>query len=299
MRAVRIVRSDRAPSASHGPGPFHHVPVGAAARERAIDLLDTIERFDCTTAVVDVSVETAVLCRLAGLRTVVLRQSGRRSDDAHALAHASADLVWIPQHAQLEPHVEHGRVAFSGAFSRYDDARIERCRSSFHAPLSAQRRRRKVVVMLGAGGSAFPESIWARGGAPWDIEVVVLGSSRRWTAGSVRSLGHVDDPLPLLSGADAVISSGGWASVHDLASLNVPNAVVAEQRPFDEQAVRAAALGEAGLVVSLDRWPVPAELPKALERCAALRDDRWVPYYDGQGARRAAQTISEVHHSRA
>jgi hypothetical protein len=234
---------------------------------------------------------------LAGLRTIVLRQSGRRTDPGHALAHDCADVVWVPQHERLEPHIaQTKRISYSGAFSRYDDRRLETC------PFTSDSRRgsvrKRVVVLLGAGGSAFPERTWTQGGSPAGVDVVVLGSEQRWAAGAVQSLGHVDDPLPFLLAADAVISSAGWASVHDLASLGIPNAVVAEARPFDEQTVRAAALNDAGLVVALDGWPAPANLGAVLEQCDALAPDRWAPFYDGRGARRAATIISEVHHGR-
>ena len=47
---------------------------------------------------------------LLGLRTVTVRQSGRRDDEAHRIGLASADVVWVPQHRDLEPHAADHRL---------------------------------------------------------------------------------------------------------------------------------------------------------------------------------------------
>lgn len=287
------VRSDRVTEPVAGPGPFHHVPVGPVARERAADLLDTIARHDCSTAVVDVSVETAVLCRLAGLRVVVLRQSGRRDDAPHRLAHECADVVWVPQRRSLEPFVEtSARVEFTGGFSRFDG-----CNRGDHepGPRSARRGPRRVVALVGAGGTAFPEQAWRTVAPPAGTEVTVLGLRSTWNDGAVRSIGRVQDPLRHLRAADVVVSSAGWASVHDLASVGVPAALVAEPRPFDEQQVRVDAMARAGVAVGLGRWPTPDELGEVLDRCGRLDPQRWDCHYDHHGAQRAAAMIEEVH----
>jgi hypothetical protein len=257
-------------------------------------VLDTAARHGCTTAVVDVSVETAVLCRLAGLRTVVLRQSGRRDDPPHKLAHDCADVAWVPQHRHLEPHfsARHG-THFTGAFNRYDTARSSRGHARCHLGVASARR--LVVVLLGSGGSTFPAEAWQRQPDVGSIDVVVLGEPRCWSSGSIRSLGRVPEPSRHLCAADAVVSAGGWASVHDLVSLGVPSALVAEPRPFDEQRVRVDALDGAGLAVGLERWPLPQDLESVLEACDELDPGRWSQCYDGKGAQRAAEMIEAVH----
>ncbi len=291
--AAEQLPSDRS-CAQQGPGPFHHVPLDTTAAQRARAVLDVAERHHCTTAVVDVSVETAVLCRLAGLRTVVLRQSGRRDDAPHALAHDCADVVWVPQHRELEPHLDRNHtLQCTGAFSRFDD------RLPGHAAarsrLGVDASRTLVVVLLGEGGGTFDETRWRQHCVPEDVDVVLLGTTSRWSWGNVRALGRIEDPFDHLCAADVVLSAAGWASVHDIASAGAPAALVAEQRPFAEQQVRIEALSAAGLVVALDAWPGPEELLHVLARCAALEPGRWDRYYDRKGARRAAEMIEEVH----
>jgi hypothetical protein len=295
--AVAALPSDRS-CAERGPGPFHHVPLDHTAADRARALLDVAERHDCTTAVVDVSVETAVLCRLAGLRTVVLRQSGRRDDAPHALAHDCADVVWVPQHRMLEPYLdERPTLRCSGAFSRFDDRRPGH--AAARSRLGVDPSRTLVVMLVGQGGCTLDAALWRRHRLPQGVDVVLLGTASRWHHDAVTALGRVDDPFDHLCAADVVISAAGWASVHDIASAGASAALVAEQRPFGEQQVRVEALDAAGLVVALETWPRPEELLQVLARCAALEPGRWDPYYDRKGAQRAAAMIEEVHHGTA
>ena len=134
-------------------GPWHHAPAGATQRRRALDLVAAVEAHGCTTAVVDVSMEVTVLARLLGLRLVTVRQSGRRDDAPHRIGFASADVVWVPQHRDLEPldGPPDERWSFTGAFSRFDDAptgrRVARCG-------------RRAVLLVGAGGTSFRAEAW-------------------------------------------------------------------------------------------------------------------------------------------
>lgn len=291
--SVAPLPSDRSDTAQ-GPGPFHHVPLSRIAADRARAVLEVAGRHDCTTAVVDVSVETAVLCRLAGLGTIVLRQSGRRADAPHTLAHDCADVVWVPQHRDLEPHLD-GRPTLrcTGAFSRFDERRPGH--AAARSRLGIDPSRTLVVVLVGEGGSTFDEARWRQHPSPEGVDVVLVGTASRWRRGSVEALGRIEDPFDHLCAADAVLSAAGWASVHDLASVGVPTALVPEERPFAEQQVRVEALGAAGLVVALDAWPGPEDLERVLVRCAALEPGRWDRFYDRKGARRAAEMIEEVH----
>ncbi len=289
-----VLSSDVDSFSEQGPGPFHHSPQSQVARRRMHELLDLIDRHHCTTAVVDVSVETVVACRLAGMRIVALRQSGYRADDGHRLAHACADAVWVPQHRALEPFVgDLARVHYSGAFSRHDPTPIGRAAARLAVGWSTSCRH--VVMVVGRGGTRFPISAWRAGDVPGGTQVHLVGLEQRWRRAGVESLGWVRDPQPLFAAADVVLTSAGWSSVHDVASARARMGVVAEDRPFDEQLVRARALHEAGLVVALDRWPEPSGLAGDLERIEALDPATWETFYDRSGAARAAEIVRDVH----
>lgn len=269
-------------------GPWHHAPACAEQRARAASLADAIARHGVTTAVVDVSMEVAVLCRLHGLRVVAVRQSGRRSDEAHRIGLASADVVWVPQHRSLEPSVDEAddRWVYTGAFSRFDGE--PRTASRPLAP-------RVVALVVGAGGTSFEIDAWRTAAAPPGWRVLIVGSDRRWSTNDVTSVGRIDQVLPVLQSADVVVTSAGWAAVADTVVAGACLVVVPEGRPFEEQAVRADSLQAAGLARVLSRWPAPDELADVVTSALTLEPRRWCQYYDGAGAERAAALIDGEH----
>jgi UDP-N-acetylglucosamine--N-acetylmuramyl-(pentapeptide) pyrophosphoryl-undecaprenol N-acetylglucosamine transferase len=291
---VEVVRlpPDTADDCPTPRGPWHHAPAGPLLRSRSLALVDVVARARCTTAVVDVSMEVTTLSCLLGLRTVTVRQSGRRDDQAHRIGLASADVVWVPQHRDLEPLADptDGRWFFSGPFSRFDAEH-----ASMSPPCNGTRRR--VVVVLGGGGSAFDEDEWRRSVPPSGWEVVIAGGGAGWVNGSVSAVGHVEPLFGLLQTADVVITSAGWSAVADVVAAGRPFVAIAEARPFDEQAVRCAALAARGLACTRSSWPSPHDLPGILDEAGALDPAAWAPYHDGAGARRAAAMIDGVHRS--
>lgn len=272
-------------------GPWHHAPAGAVLRARSMAVIDAVRRFECTTAVVDVSVEVTALARLVGLRVVTLRQSGHRTDAAHRIGLESADVVWVPQHPDLEPigHDIDERWVFTGPFSRFDRV----------APKPSPRRpvggRRLVVMMVGRGGTTLDVDAWGNGPAPAGWRVVIAGTPQRASSPEVDLVGCCEPVLPLLAEADVVVTSAGWAAVADTVAAGARLAVVPEERPFDEQAVRARALADAGLATYCATWPTPGSLAEVLDAAGELVPARWRSYHDGCGADRAATMIDEVH----
>jgi len=296
---VRALPSDVPATAEPTVGPWHHAPTSPEVRARALALADVVRAHHCTTAVVDVSMEVVTLARLMGLRVVALRQSGRRRDAAHCIGFASADIVWVPQCRALEPidlPID-GRWRFTGAFSRFD---------SLAPPLPARgRAQRLVVLLIGNGGHGLNVERWSQARPPDGWRVVVAGSADQAAAGSpgrapagaVDVVGHVDPVFPLLADADVVIASAGWSAVADVVAASARLVLVPEDRPFDEQHVRARALSAAGLALFRDRWPTPQQLPAVLEEAMQLEPCRWHDHYDRRGGQRAAALVDELHAS--
>ncbi len=271
-------------------GPWHHAPAGPDLRARTSALVDVVARNDCTTAVVDVSVEVTVLARLLGLRTVTVRQSGRRSDRAHRIGLESADIVWIPQRLALEPIDDpiDDRWFFSGPFSRFDGRTARPARDSTS-------RQRLVVLLVGTGGTSFELAPWRHAAPPAGWEVAIAGVGQPWRNGPVECVGRGAAIESLLARADVVVTSAGWAAVADTVAAGCRLVVVPESRPFDEQQVRADALAGAGLALCRSRWPSPSELPGVLDQASRLDPTAWDHHHDGHGAQRSAAMIERVH----
>jgi len=295
---VEVVRlpPDVAAHASHGPAPFPHVPIDPFSADRSGALLDVSRSHECSTAVIDLSAEVAVLCRLAGLRVVTVREAGRRDDAPHRLGFSSADVVWSPTHADLEPAGAPvpSSVFHSGGFSRFDLEELGRCEA--RRRLGLDDRGRVVLLMVGGGGNGLDDRAWRRCTSDLGASVVIAGLGDRWRCGSVTSLGMVADPFNWLAAADVVVTSGGWASVYDAVAANTPFAAVAEERPFGEQALRVGSLASRGLCIGLDSWLLPEDLGGVVERALELDAAAWDPFHDRKGAKRAAQMIQGVHH---
>lgn len=273
-------------------GPWHHAPTSPEVRARTMALVEAIRAYRCTTAVVDVSMEVVALARLMGLRVIALRQSGRRHDIAHRIGFDSADVVWVPQCQALEPvdlPVDE-RWRFTGAFSRFD--------LLAPPPAPARHRRQRLVVLLtGSGGHGLDVAHWRHARPPDGWRVVIAGTDGPSCGDGVDVVGSVDPVFPLLAEADVVIASAGWSAVADIVSAAGRLVLVPEDRPFDEQRVRAQALSAAGLTVVRDRWPSPEHLPAVLEEAGQLEPCRWHDHYDRRGAQRAAALVDELHAS--
>ncbi|WP_455901485.1 glycosyltransferase [Rhodococcus gordoniae] len=250
-------------------------------RERMHALGSWIAATRPSLLVVDVSVEVTLLARLYGIPVVVLAMPGERTDTAHTLAYRIADHIVAPWAQEiydphwLRPYVD--RTSYVGGISRFDGR---------PAPTRPSAEKPRVLVMSGSGGSSitvddllrfsarFPEYTWEGlgvAGGPW-----------------------IDDPWPVLAGADVVIGHAGQNTVADIAAAARPAVVIAEPRPFDEQHSTAKALEKSGLAVGLDGWPGPGRWPALIERARGLDPIEWKRWQVDGAAARAAAILDEL-----
>ena len=82
---------------------LHYAPRNhRGLQNRIATLAQWIARYRPALLVVDVSVEVAMLARLAGVRTIYVRLAGNRDDRAHRQAFLSAHKLLAPFHADLD-----------------------------------------------------------------------------------------------------------------------------------------------------------------------------------------------------
>ncbi|MDO3640334.1 glycosyltransferase, partial [Mycolicibacterium arseniciresistens] len=113
----------------------------------------------------------------------------------------------------------------------------------------------------------------------------------RWVAAG-GGADWVDDLWPLLSAAEVVVTHAGQNAIADVALAQACAVVIPEQRPFGEQHATAAALTEAGIAVSVPRWP-SADRWAALVQRARHQDPRqWKRLQVEGAAARAAAAIA-------
>lgn len=280
-----------------GPGAFfaHYAPTGVSGlSERMAALAAWIAAERPALLVVDVSCEVAMLARLCGIPTAIVRQQGDRDDLPHRLAHRSAELLlapwprWFGGHLD-EPAATLERTVFTGGFSRFDG----RPREDDERPGG----RRRLLVLPGGGGSSLRHGLceeWAAALPDWQIDVVGIDVMTPSSRSNMSALGWVADPWPLLCRADAVISHAGHNAVMEAAAAAAPLIAVAEARPFDEQIAKAVALESSNTAIGvLGGWPDPGELAGHLEALERRRPDIAL-LSDGAGAARAAAAIDSA-----
>lgn len=276
-------------------GMLHWVPLRHPGhRERMARIAGWIDATDARALVVDVSVEVTLLGRLLGTPVVATAMPGHRPDPAHALGHtAPAALLaawpdWVPAAPHLSDHT--ARLHRVGGISRF----------AGRARPAPSDDRTRVVILGGAGGSAAPAGYWATAAAR-------IAASGRGRAGpEVTIMGGtdgewVDDPWPLLCGADLVVTHAGQNAVADVAAAGVPAVVIPEPRPFDEQRATADILRTTGLAVVVDTLPAPGGWPALVAAVLgsstgdpARARENWVRWQVDGAAARAAAVVAEV-----
>jgi hypothetical protein len=283
---LRLPRDDEAPHAVdvEAGGTLHWAPrhdEGLGARAAMLTSWLAQERPELV--VVDVSVEVALLARLAGVPVVVMAMPGERRDRAHAMAYDLAETLiagWPPDIAvSAWPAAWTRKTHFVGGFSRFDGhrdakppARIGSARSAF--------------ALWGAGGTSLPASLMdnlslATPGWHWDVRATSgeLDAEAIWIG---------------LHEADVVVSHGGEAAVAEIAAARRPAVLVADDRPFDEQRHTVNAIDRAGLAVGLNTWPEVYRWPGLLQQAVDIGGSGWRRWSYGDGARRAAEVLIKL-----
>ena len=257
-------------------GRMHWAPLHVTGlAQRAADLLRAAADAGLRRLVVDVSVEVAMLGRLAGIPITVMAMPGDRTDPAHRLVYDIADQIVAPWSADvyhppwLRDHLD--RTHFVGAISQFED------RACDAAP-----RAGTAVLLAGAGGDTLPDDAVA--------QLSRALPQYRWTALGASS--WVDDPWPLLCAADLVVTHAGQNAIADVALTGAAVIVIPQRRPFDEQHATADALTRAGLAVEVTDWPAAQEWPRLHAATLALDRSQWARLQVRGAAARAAAVIA-------
>jgi glycosyl transferase family 28 len=277
---VKLPRDDRADRVAEptAHGALHWAPhhdSGFRAR------MDAVARWvaDAQPAaiVTDVSVEIAAFARLLGVPVIVVALPGKRFDAPHTFVHRLADHIvaaWPPQlyvPAWLRPYAE--KTSYVGGISRFD-GRV----GGGEAASSADAR---VLVLAGASehfGASVDECAAACPGTTW---TAVGGTDGCW----------VDDPWQRICAADVVVTHAGQSAVADVAAARRPAVVIAQPRPYGEQAATAEVLRRNRLATVVQRWPDARAWPTLISRALASNPDRWTRWQVSGAAARAARAI--------
>ncbi|KGE12297.1 glycosyltransferase [Sphingobacterium deserti] len=269
---------------------LHYAPLNVAgllARNQMI-----IEHF-CknpeTVCVVDVSCEVLQLARLCGIPTVAVRQHGKRTDLAHALAYDSAQQIIAPYCRQMSDADEEGiyadKTLFTGGFSRYD---------TLKTPSSVQQKK-NIAIFIGKGGSSIDQHLISRLQASLDASytVHVIGDAPS-ASGSENIIihGHLDDPTPILNLCAVIVCNAGHNTIMEMGSLRKRIICIPADRPFREQEIKAAHLQRLNLAVVIPEDQVKhTNWKNAIEQAQQLDTNRWSDVMDDKALTKIADCL--------
>ena len=283
------------------PDIFHYAPLNVRGiRERMLQIAQWAAATNPRLLVVDVSVEIALFARLLSVPTVIVRQSGRRTDPPHRAAYRSSSGLLAPYAAALEepdmPQWIRDKTFYAGGFSRYGGQSLSR--RPARQQLSMPPDQPVVVVMSGWGGQGNPLATialaaqacpdwqwWVVGPAPASIDPL---------PGNVTVVGAVADTFPYLVAADVVVGSAGNNTVMEVATAGTPFVCIPEARPFDEQLRKAEAIARTGGALMLPDWPTPPQWSDLLERARGGKAQKLAELVNLRGAEDAADFINRI-----
>jgi len=235
--------------------------------------------------VVDVSVEIAMLARLAATPTVYVRLGGLRGDDAHLEAFRGAKALLAPFHQDLDD---------------LDTAKWVRARTRFCPGLSVVRQglsegRRDTVLVVnglgGAGGNGDDLAMAARATPAMSWRVIGPASPPAEMPGNLALLGWVEDAQSEIAAAGVVVGAAGDGLVNAVIAQQRPFICLPQSRPFREQACKARRLAALGAAIVLDTWPDAPEWPAVIRAAQALNPGALRRLHDPDGARHAADFL--------
>lgn len=274
------------------PSSLHYTPLDhEGIRQRVAKMTGWIAEARPRLMVVDVSVEVAMLARLASVPTVYVRLSGNRLDAAHLDAFRGAIALLAPFHEALDDHETPGWVR----------------EKTFYAPGVVRSASQNtsvnddvVLVVVGRGGGISSGEHWAvaaRAAPAWRWRVIGPCTGPVDLPANLELRGWVEDADAQIAAARVVIGAAGDGVVSAVLSARRPFICLPEPRPFDEQASKAkrlAALG--GAIVRLDS-PQPQEWPRLIGRAIAQNQQWPVCLESESGPERVAAWLDNLNAS--
>ncbi|WP_420142996.1 glycosyltransferase [Sphingobium sp.] len=232
------------------PSSLHYAPFDQEGiRQRSAMMAMWIAQSRPRLMVVDVSVEVAMLARLASVPTVYVRLSGTRLDAAHLDAFRGATALLAPFHEALDD----------------DDIPAWVRKKTFYAPgiippasISQNARDGAVLIVLGRGGGISDGERWAEiARATPERQFRIIGSCTVPTLlpDNLELGGWVDDADAQIAAAAVVIGAAGDGVVSAVLAARRPFICLPEPRPFDEQVSKARRLDAVGGAIVRFDWP--------------------------------------------
>lgn len=270
------------------PQALHYAPIDhGGVRDRVARITGWIAEARPLMMIVDVSVEVAMLARLASVPTLYVRLSGRRLDPPHLDAFRGALGLLAPFAEPLDD----------------PETPAELRSKTFYAPgilalpITASPEPDLIVGIVGKGGGLGDGARWA--------EAARAMPGRRWrvlgectpppsTPPNLEFTGWIDRPEAEIARAGLVVGGAGDGVVGSILAAGRPFVCLPEPRPYAEQVAKAERLAACGAARVHASWPEPAAWPHLIAEAEAQDPQRRSALHDPQGAAHAAAWIRSI-----
>lgn len=267
---------------------LHYAPIGHdGIRRRVATLAAWIAVARPAVMVIDVSVEIAMLARLASTPTIYLRLSGSRDDPPHIEAFRSAQGLIAPFHSDLDDATTPDWVREKTTYLP----------GLTPPPVHREAMPGMVLVIGGAGGAALDGTrlaAAARATPHLQWRAIGLISRPHDLPANLEIPGWITDVAPEIAGAAVVIGGAGDGLVSAVIAAGRPFICLPQPRPYDEQIHKARRLGYLGVAIVVQSWPDTDAWPNLIAQAQALDPRSMLRLHDPDGPRNAADFLMSV-----
>lgn len=270
------------------PAALHYAPVDhEGVRSRVARIAQWIATERPALMVVDVSVEVAMLARLASVPTIYVRLNGERRDAAHLDAFRGATALVAPFHHELE-------MPSTPAWIRDKTRYLPGITAAAQDHL---RQDDRVLVVIGRGGPPGDGTAIAKAASycpdmQWRVIGPVTPSADR--PPNLDLAGWVDDPAQEIARAAVIVGAAGDGLVNAVLAADRPFLCIPQDRPFAEQLATARALHALGAAIMLTSWPSPDQWPSLIRQAKALPPHARKHLHDRNGVETAATWLASM-----
>lgn len=256
---------------------LHYSPVGnSAIQKRSLQILTGIEQHNIDLMIIDVSVEVAMLCRVASVPYLYVRLAGLRDDAPHLNAFAGALGLIAPYPETLEaemtpiwlrrktlyldflPEKTAEPVAYVDFIQLLiplaQDPQISKRLTDLMSE-AAKVQQPIITVIKGYGGHGAIDAKLPELRAMYPKAFIIsLGpiadDKRHYTDIST----HVTDVAPFIAHSDCLVMACGLNGIAQVYQHTTPLVVLPDERPHQEQVVMAESLIAQGRALSWQQF---------------------------------------------
>lgn len=270
---------------------LHYAPYNVKGLRDRTDLITSfITKTYPLLLIVDVSVEISMLATIAGIPFIVVRQHGNRTDQAHLQAYHNALGLLAPYSQLMAGNNENwmrDKTFYAGGIAKINPASILENEDN-----------RQISILIGNGGTSITSSIIiniASTCPDWHFHILGMVDQTLPKYANLTSYGNIPNPESIIKNCSIVIGNTGHNTVMEVAAMGKRFIAIPEERPFDEQVVKAEILHNLGLATIIP----PTELKNIawndiLNDTLMLTPD-WTGIVEKQAAEKAAQYLKNTY----